>query len=100
GMCGGHAGGGGGNFDAGAAMFADGCARFRDLGERWGLIVCLSGQAEVAMARGQPAEAVRLLEKARDYADEGVANNWSEMLRIPLARARAQAGGLHGARAC
>ena len=98
-MFSGHIARGEGDIDAAAAMFADGCARFRELGERWGLIVCLSGQAEVAMARGQPAEAVRLLEKARDYADEGVANNWSEMLRIPLGRARAQAGDLDGARA-
>ncbi len=29
-------------------------ARFRELGDRWGLIVCLTGQAEVALARGAP----------------------------------------------
>jgi predicted ATPase len=88
-----------GNIGAAAAAFGDGEARFRELGERWGLIVCLSGRADVALARGAPAGAVRLLEEACGYADEGLANNWSEMLRIPLGRARAQAGDLDGARA-
>jgi predicted ATPase/DNA-binding SARP family transcriptional activator len=89
----------GGNIDAAAAAFDDGEARFRELGERWGLIVCLSGQADVALARGVPGDAVRLLEEACGYADEGLASNWSEMLRIPLGRARAQAGDIGGARA-
>ena len=40
-----------------------GCAAFREIGDRWGLIVTLTGLAEVAMARAQPAEAVRLLER-------------------------------------
>jgi tetratricopeptide (TPR) repeat protein len=88
-----------GDIDAAAATFADGCARFRELGERWGLIVCLTGQAEVALARAAPGEAVRLLEEARGYAEGGLASNWSEMLRIPLGRARAQAGDIDGARA-
>ncbi len=88
-----------GNIDAAAAAFDDGYARFKELGERWGLIVCLSGQAGVAMARDAPAEAIRALEEARGYADEGLANNWSEMLRIPLGQARAQAGDIDGARA-
>jgi len=88
-----------GNIDAAADAFDDGEARFRELGERWGLIVCLSGQADVAMARGAPADAVRVLEEACGYADEGLANNWSEMLRIPLGRARAQAGDIDGGRA-
>jgi len=98
-MFGGHLALGEGDIDAAAAAFTDGEARFRELGERWGLIVCLSGRAEVAIARGAPAEAVRLLEEARDHGNEGLANNWSEMLRIPLGRARAQAGDLDGARA-
>ncbi len=88
-----------GNIDAAAAAFGEGEARFRELGERWGLIVCLTGQADVALARGAPADAVRLLEEACGYADEGLASNWSEMLRIPLGRARAQTGDIDGARA-
>ena len=53
----------------------------------------------MALARGVPAEAVRLLEEARGYAEGGLASNWSEMMRIPLGRARAQAGDIDGARA-
>ena len=48
---------------------------------------------------GRAGEAIRALEEARGYADEGLANNWSEMLRIPLGQARAQAGDIDGARA-
>jgi predicted ATPase/DNA-binding SARP family transcriptional activator len=88
-----------GNIDEAAAAFEDGEAQFRELGERWGLIVCLSGQADIALARGAPADAIRALEEARSHAGEGLANNWSELLRIPLGRARAQAGDIDGARA-
>jgi tetratricopeptide (TPR) repeat protein len=74
-------------------------AAFNELGDRWGMIVCQGGLAEVALARGAPAEAVRLLEEARGYAAEGLAGNWSEMMNIPLGRARAEAGDVDGARA-
>jgi predicted ATPase/DNA-binding SARP family transcriptional activator len=88
-----------GDIDSAAAAFGDGYARFQEMGERWGLAICLSGQAEVAMGRGAPADAVRLLEEAREIAENGLAGNWGEMLRIPLGRARAQTGDIDGARA-
>ena len=88
-----------GDIDSAAAAFEDSYARFQELGERWGLAICLSGQAEVAMGRGAPADAVRLLEEARAIAEDGLAGNWGEMLRIPLGRARAQTGDIDGARA-
>lgn len=62
------------------------------------MIVCLLGLAEVAMARGRPADAVRALEEARGYTAEGVSANWGETMRIPLGRARAQSGDIDGAR--
>jgi predicted ATPase len=72
---------------------------FRAIGDRWGLIVVLGGQAEVAMARDDPEEAVRVLEEAQRYAMEGKTSHWGQMHLIPLGRARAAAGDLTGARA-
>jgi tetratricopeptide (TPR) repeat protein len=68
------------------------------VGDRWGLIVVLGGQAEVAMAKDDPATAVRALEEAHEYAVEGRATHWGEMHLIPLGRARAAAGDLATAR--
>ena len=54
-----------GEIDRGAGELAQGYDMFRDLGDRWGQMICLGGLAEVAMARGHPAEAVRALEESR-----------------------------------
>jgi tetratricopeptide (TPR) repeat protein len=88
-----------GEVDVAARYFSQGYDAFQAIGDRWGLIVVLGGQAEVAMARDDPAEAVRVLEEARRYALEGRAAHWGEMHLIPLGRARAAAGDLAGARA-
>jgi predicted ATPase/DNA-binding SARP family transcriptional activator len=88
-----------GRIDDAAGPLSAGYDGFQELGDRWGMIVCLTGLAEVAMARGTPAEAIRLLEEAREYAIEGLASNFGEMMSIPLARARARAGDFDGARA-
>ena len=72
---------------------------FEEIGDRFGVMVCLSGLAEVAMARGNPAEAVRLLETARGIAVQGLAGHWSETVRVPLGRARAAAGDVEGGKA-
>jgi len=88
-----------GDIDEAAAGLAAGRDGFEAIGDRWGLLVCLTGLAEVAMARGTPAEAVRLLEEARGYAVAGLAVNFGEMMSIPLAKARAQAGDPDAARA-
>jgi predicted ATPase/DNA-binding SARP family transcriptional activator len=88
-----------GEVDAAARYFDQGYDSFQAIGDRWGLIVVLGGHAEVAMARDDPARAVRYLEEGRRYALEGQAAHWGEMHLIPLGRARAAAGDLAGARA-
>jgi hypothetical protein len=54
-----------GNIDEAADGLAAGHAAFRDLGDRWGMIVSLTGLASVELARAAPAEAIRLLNEAR-----------------------------------
>jgi len=87
-----------GNIDEAAAELAAGYAGFQAVGDRWGMIVCLGGQAEVAMARGDYPEAVRVLEEGRGYAAEGLSGNWAEMMLMPLGKARAGLGDLDGGR--
>jgi tetratricopeptide (TPR) repeat protein len=88
-----------GEVDVATSYFGRGYDAFQAIGDRWGLIAVLGGQAEVAMARDDPAAAVRALEEARGYAMEGQATHWGEMQLIALGRARAAAGDLPAARA-
>jgi tetratricopeptide (TPR) repeat protein len=71
---------------------------FAEIGDRFGIATCLSGLAEVAIARDRPDEAVRLLEQARENAN-GVAGNLVDTMRVPLGEARARAGDVARARA-
>jgi tetratricopeptide (TPR) repeat protein len=88
-----------GEIDVATRFFEQGYDAFQAVGDRWGLIVVLGGQAEVAMAEDDPATAVRVLEEAHQYAMEGRATHWGEMHLIPLGRARAAAGDLTTAQA-
>jgi predicted ATPase/DNA-binding SARP family transcriptional activator len=88
-----------GDVDRAVRFFEQGYDAFQTIGDRWGLIVVLNGQAEVAMARDDPAGAVHALEEGHRYAMAGQATHWGEMHLIPLGRARAAAGDLAGARA-
>jgi predicted ATPase/DNA-binding SARP family transcriptional activator len=88
-----------GDVDGAIRFFERGYDAFQTIGDRWGLIVVLNGQAEVAMARDDPAAAVHALEEGHRYAMAGKATHWGEMHLIPLGRARAAAGDLAGARA-
>ena len=88
-----------GDVDRAVRFFEQGYDSFQTIGDRWGLIVVLNGQAEVAMARDDPAAAVHALEEGHRYAMAGKATHWGEMHLIPLGRARAAAGDLAGARA-
>jgi len=72
---------------------------FAGTGDRWGLIICLTGLADVAMGRDRAGDAVRALEEARGYSREGLMGNWRQMLLVPLGRALARAGDIDGARA-
>jgi tetratricopeptide (TPR) repeat protein len=74
-------------------------AAFRAAGDRWGMIVSLSGLAEVALAHDRPAEAIELLEEARACASDDFAGPWGEAMCIYLGRARARLGDADGARA-
>ncbi len=47
------------------------CAEFRVVGDRWGLIASLVGVAEMSLARGRAAEAIRASEEAYGYAAGG-----------------------------
>jgi predicted ATPase len=87
-----------GEVDEAGRFLHEAYACFQAIGDRWGLIVALGGQAEVAMARDDPEEAVRVLEEAHHYAMAGKAQHWGQMHLIPLGRARAAAGDLARAR--
>ena len=88
-----------GHIDEAAAGLAAGYAAFRELGDRWGTIMSLTGLADVELARAAPAAAVRLLNEARGHASEGLAGNFGEMISISLGRALALAGEFDAARA-
>jgi predicted ATPase/DNA-binding SARP family transcriptional activator len=87
-----------GDIDAAAADLADGLARFEALGDRFGLVGCQVGLAQVAIARNRPDEAVRVLERAREHAT-ALAGNMGGILGIGLGEARARAGDIERARA-
>ena len=86
-----------GDLEAAAADLADGLARLEQLGDRFGLVGCLVGLAQVAIARNDPDEAVRVLERARELA-AALAGNMGGILGIGLGEARARAGDTERAR--
>jgi predicted ATPase/DNA-binding SARP family transcriptional activator len=88
-----------GDIERAARDLAAAYSLFAEVGDRWGLMVCLGGLAEVAIAQGRAGDAVRALEEARGYASEGLGSNWGQTMRVALGRARARAGDLVGARA-
>ena len=87
-----------GDIESAAADLADGYAMFEELGDRFGLVGCLIGLAQVAVARDRPDEAVRALEQAREHAAE-LAGNMADVIGISLGEARARAGDIERARA-
>jgi tetratricopeptide (TPR) repeat protein len=89
----------GGQLEQAAADLAQSHADFTAIGDRWGLVVSLSGLAEVALARDDPDEAVRLLEEGRAIALGGLHRNFADMMLIKLGQARARQGKTDAARA-
>ncbi len=88
-----------GQLDQAAADLTRSYAEFSTVGDRWGLIVSMSGLAEVAMAHDDPDEAVRLLEEGRAIALAGLHGNFADMMLIKLGQARARQGNTDAARA-
>jgi predicted ATPase/DNA-binding SARP family transcriptional activator len=88
-----------GQVTAAAADLVQGHAEFQAIGDRWGMILCLAGMAEVAMAQGHPDEALRILAEARGHAAAGLHGNFSDMMLIMIGKAKARLGDLDGARA-
>ncbi len=88
-----------GEIDDAGEQAADGYARFRELGDRFGMIVALSGMMQIAVARGDLSEAVRLGEEAYGYATGGVSPEQGSQLLAHLAWIRAQQGDTALARA-
>ena len=88
-----------GEIDGAAASLGRGLAEFRDIGDGWGMILCLAGLAEVEMAYGHPGEALRILGEARGYAASGLHGHFADMMLIPMGKARARLGDVDGGRA-
>jgi predicted ATPase len=88
-----------GQLDEAATELTHGHLAFQAIGDRWGMIMCLSGLGEVEMARGHPGEALRILREAREHAAGGLHGNFSDMMLIPMGLARARSGDVDGARA-
>jgi predicted ATPase/DNA-binding SARP family transcriptional activator len=87
-----------GDIEEAATEAADGYARLRDLGDRFGMIVALGAMMQVALARDEPAEAVRFGEEAYGYATVGVSPEQGAAILTQLAQARARLGDVARAR--
>ncbi|MFI0454422.1 AfsR/SARP family transcriptional regulator [Actinomadura sp. 6N118] len=88
-----------GDVERAGAELGAGLAAFRELGDRWGMMTALSGVMQVALARGDAEEAVRLGEEAYGYAAEGVSPEQGGTVLLLVARARAETGDVARARA-
>jgi predicted ATPase/DNA-binding SARP family transcriptional activator len=87
-----------GDIELAAAELAAGEVLSREIGDRLLRIGCLTGLAQVALARDHPEDAVRELEQIQMFADEGLTGNLGKTMRIPLGWARALTGDIAGAR--
>ena len=73
-------------------VFNGALAAFRELGERWGLSLTLTGMAEVALWKGEPESAKCYIEEALGYSLDFGSNDDSSFLRIRLAHAYTAVG--------
>ncbi|GGV40507.1 SARP family transcriptional regulator [Actinomadura cremea] len=87
-----------GDIDAAETEAAAGCARFRELGDRWGLLGALGCLMQVHMARGDLAEALRLAEEGRHLAEAGIGVDAGVMMRVFVGEVRTRRGDYAGAR--
>ncbi|HEY8482629.1 MAG TPA: BTAD domain-containing putative transcriptional regulator [Spirillospora sp.] len=88
-----------GAIDDAAEQAADGCARFRELGDRFGMTVGLSAMMQVAMARDDLDDVVRFGEEAYGYVTNDISPEQGAGILAQLAMARARKGDVDRARA-
>jgi predicted ATPase/DNA-binding SARP family transcriptional activator len=77
--------------DPGEARLLEGYARFKELGERFGVVLTLTFLTEVALSRGRFDQAVRLAAEARE-STAGFGGEAQAMLLVLLGRAHTWAG--------
>ncbi|MBG0562095.1 AfsR/SARP family transcriptional regulator [Actinoplanes aureus] len=83
--------------DEAEADFVSALAGFREIGERWGAMLALSGVAEMAIWRGDPAGAIEPMDEALRLAGElGSSVDVADLLR-GRGEGRLSAGDLAGA---
>ncbi|HEU5032944.1 MAG TPA: BTAD domain-containing putative transcriptional regulator [Spirillospora sp.] len=87
-----------GEIDRAAGETAEGCAAFRELGDRWGQIMALGGMMQVAVGQGRLPDAIRHGEEALGYAREGLSPEAGAGMLTGLARVRATLGDIEQAR--
>ena len=78
--------------DSGEVRLREGHARFRDVGDRFGLVLNLVFLTETALARGRFEEAVQLAADAHEQSIVGVREDAGAMLMILRGRTEAWAG--------
>ena len=86
------------NPDAAEQMLLTGYAKFRELGERQGLVFTLVMLTEFALAKGQFHDAVSRAEEAYAYATEGMMAESGSMLLVRVGFARSCAGEIERGR--
>ena len=87
------------NPDAAEKLLLTGYAKFRELGDRQGLLFTLIMLVEFALAKGEFRVAVSRAEEAYGYATDGLNPDSGSMLLIKLGQTRAYAGEIeHGRR--
>jgi predicted ATPase/DNA-binding SARP family transcriptional activator len=80
-------------------LLLTGYAKFRELGERQGLVLTLVLLTELALAKGEFPTAVSRAEEAYGYATEGMSSESGSMLLVRVGLARSCAGEIeHGRR--
>jgi predicted ATPase/DNA-binding SARP family transcriptional activator len=80
------------NPDATEELLLSGYAKFRELGERQGLVLTLVILTEFALAKGDYRTAVSRAEEAYGYATDGMSTESGSMLLIRVGLARSCAG--------
>ncbi|WP_176611347.1 BTAD domain-containing putative transcriptional regulator [Actinomadura sp. WMMB 499] len=87
-----------GDIDAADTEAATGCDRFREIGDRWGLLGALGCAMQVRMARGDHDAALRCAEEAQRLAEAGIGVDAGIMMRVFVGEVRTRSGDHAGAR--